>query len=114
MATTKENKKLHIRKGDTVIVISGEDKGKSGKVLSVDKESNKAIVEGINIVTKHNKPTATVPNGGIVKKEAALYISKLMIADPKTGKATRIGRKLDANGKMVRYSKKSGEVIKNG
>jgi large subunit ribosomal protein L24 len=112
MAT--ENKKLHIRKGDTVIVISGEDKGKSGKVVSVDKENNKAIVEGINIVTKHNKPTANVPNGGIVKKEAPLYISKLMIADPKTGKATRIGRKADANGKMVRYSKKSGEVIKNG
>jgi large subunit ribosomal protein L24 len=113
MASSK-NVKLHIRTGDSVVVISGEDKGKSGKVLSVDKESKKAIVEGINIVTKHNKPTANVPNGGIVKKEAPLYISKLMIADPKTGKATRIGRKLDASGKMVRYSKKSGEVIKNG
>ena len=112
MASNKENKKLHIRTGDNVIVISGEDKGKAGKVLSVEKKKNKAIVEGVNIITKHNKPTATVPNGGIVKKEAALNISKLMIADPKTGKPTRIGRKLDANGKMVRYAKKSGEVIK--
>jgi large subunit ribosomal protein L24 len=111
MASNKQTK-LHVRTGDNVIVISGDDKRKSGKVLSVDKESQKAIVEGINIVTKHNKPTANVPNGGIVKKEAPIHISKLMIADPKTGKATRIGRKEDKNGKMVRYAKKSGEVIK--
>ena len=111
---TATNKKLHIRKGDTVKVISGEDKGKTGKVVSVDKEANKAIVEGVNIVTKHNKPNATNPNGGIIKKEAPLYISKLMIVDPKTGEATRIGRKLDKSGKMVRYAKKSGEVINNG
>lgn len=111
MASNKQTK-LHVRTGDNVIVISGDDKGKPGKVLSVDKENQKAIVEGINIVTKHNKPTANVPNGGIVKKEAPIHISKLMIADPKTGKATRIGRKEDKSGKMVRYAKKSGEVIK--
>jgi len=111
MASNKQVK-LHVKTKDNVIVISGDDKGKTGTVISVDKESKKAIVEGINIVTKHNKPTANVPNGGIVKKEAPIHISKLMHVDPKSGKATRIGRKEDKNGKMVRYAKKSGEVIK--
>lgn len=92
MASNKQTK-LHVRTGDNVIVISGDDKGKPGKVLSVDKENLKAIVEGINIVTKHNKPTANVPNGGIVKKEAPIHISKLMIADPKLEKQQELAVK---------------------
>lgn len=104
--------KLHIKKGDTVIVNSGEDKGKTGRVLEVLVSKNRAIVEGIKIVSKHTKPNAQNPNGGIEKKEAAIHISKLNLVDPKSGKATRIGRKVDSKGKLVRYSKKSGEVIK--
>lgn len=104
--------KLHIKKGDTVIVNSGEDKGKTGRVLEVQVAKNRAIVEGISIVSKHTKPNAQNPNGGIEKKEAAIHISKLNLVDPKSGKATRIGRKLDSKGKLVRYAKKSGEVIK--
>lgn len=104
--------KLHIKKGDTVIVNSGEDKGKTGRVLEVLVDKNRAIVEGVNIVSKHTKPNAQSPNGGIEKKEASIHISKLNLVDPKTGKATRIGRKLDNKGKLVRYAKKSGEVIK--
>ncbi|AWW30029.1 50S ribosomal protein L24 [Echinicola strongylocentroti] len=109
----KKNKqpKLHIKRGDTVKVLSGDDKGKSGKILSVDLEKRKAIVEGLNMVTKHVKPTAANPQGGIEKKEAAIHISNLMLIDPKTGEATRTGRKLGENGKLVRYSKKTGEVI---
>lgn len=103
--------KLHVKTGDTVKIISGDDKGKTGKILSVNLEKRKAIVEGINMVTKHVKPTATSPQGGIEKKEAALHISNLMLVDPKTGEATRTGRKLDENNKLVRYSKKTGEVI---
>ncbi|NLX80188.1 MAG: 50S ribosomal protein L24 [Proteiniphilum sp.] len=104
--------KLHIKKGDTVFVNSGEDKGKKGRVLDVLVSKNRAIVEGINIVSKHTKPNAQNPNGGIEKKEAAIHISKLNLVDPKSGKPTRIGRKLDSKGKLVRYAKKSGEVIK--
>lgn len=104
--------KLHIKKGDTVFVNSGEDKGKTGRVLDVLVSKNRAIVEGINIVSKHTKPNAQNPNGGIEKKEAAIHISKLNLVDPKSGKPTRIGRKLDSKGKLVRYAKKSGEVIK--
>lgn len=111
MATTK---KLHIRTGDNVIVISGDDKGRTGLVKSVDTESSKAIVEGLNMVSRHNKPTATSPQGGIVKKEAPIHVSNLQVVDPKTGKGTRTGRKLDKNNKLVRYAKKSGEVINNG
>jgi large subunit ribosomal protein L24 len=107
MASNKQTK-LHVRTGDNVIVISGDDKGKPGKVVSVDKENLKAIVEGINIVTKHNKPTANVPNGGIVKKEAPIHISKLMIADPKTGKATRIGRMKTKTAKWLDTLKSQG------
>lgn len=104
--------KLHIRKGDTVYVNSGEDKGKTGRVLEVLVAKKRAIVEGVNIVSKHAKPNAQNPNGGIEKKEASIHISKLNPVDPKTGKPTRIGRKLDSKGKLVRYAKKSGEVIK--
>jgi large subunit ribosomal protein L24 len=103
--------KLHIKTGDTVKVISGDDKGKSGKVLSVDTQNRRAIVEGLNIVTKHVKPTAAKPQGGIEKREASLHISNLMLVDPKTGQATRIGRRIGESGKLVRYSKKTGEVI---
>ena len=103
--------KLHIKTGDTVKIIAGDDKGKTGKVQSVNLEKRKAIVEGINMVTKHVKPTATSPQGGIEKKEAAIHLSNLMLVDPKTGEATRTGRKPGENGKLVRYSKKTGEVI---
>ncbi|MEA3505222.1 MAG: 50S ribosomal protein L24 [Bacteroidota bacterium] len=104
--------KLHIKKGDNVKVIAGDSKGKQGRVLSVDIDKNRAIVEGVNLVSKHTKPNAENPKGGIVKKEAAIHVSNLMIIDP-SGNATRISRKLDENtGKRVRYSKKSGEEIK--
>lgn len=104
--------KLHIKKGDTVVVLAGEDKGKTGRVLEVLVDKQRAIVEGINMITKHAKPSAKNPQGGIEKKEAPIHISNLNVADPKTGKATRIGRRLNDNGKLVRYSKKSGEEIK--
>ena len=104
--------KLHIKKGDTVYVNSGEDKGKTGKVLSILVKEQRAIVEGINMVSKHTKPNAANPQGGIVKKEAPLHISKLNVVDPKSGAATRIGRKVNEEGVLVRYSKKSGEEIK--
>ncbi|HBX50539.1 MAG: 50S ribosomal protein L24 [Bacteroidetes bacterium RIFOXYA12_FULL_35_11] len=106
------NKKFHIKKGDTVIVIAGDSKGQQGKVLEVVIKSDKAIVEGVNLVSKHTKPNATHPQGGIVKKEAPIHISNLMLVDPSSGKPTRIGRKLNKNNKLVRYSKKSGEEIK--
>lgn len=102
-------KKLHIKKGDTVVVISGESKGQQGKILSIDREKGRAIVEGVNMVKRHTKPNAKSPQGGIVEKEASINISNLMVMVG--GKATRTGRKLE-NGKNVRYSKKSGEVIK--
>jgi len=105
-------KKLHIKKGDTVIVITGESKGQKGRVLEVDREKNRAIVEGINMVSKHTKPNSKSPQGGILKKEAPVHISNLMLLDPKSGKATRIGRRLNDKNKLVRYSKKSGEEIK--
>ncbi len=104
--------KLHIKKGDNVRVIAGNDKGRSGRVLAVVSEKNKAIVEGVNMVSKHTKPNADYPNGGIIKKEAAIHLSNLKVIDG-AGNATRIGRKRDENsGKSIRYSKKSGEVIK--
>ena len=104
--------KLHIKKGDTVYVNSGENKGQTGKVLKVFVEERRAIVEGVNMVSKSQKPSAKNPQGGIVKQEAPLHISKLNVVDPKTCKPTRIGRKLNADGKLVRYAKKSGEEIK--
>ena len=104
--------KLHIRKNDTVMVLAGEDKGKTGKVLKVLVEKQRAIVEGVNMVSKSTKPSAKNPQGGIVKQEAPIHISNLNVVDPKSGKATRIGRKLNAEGKLVRYAKKSGEEIK--
>ena len=104
--------KLHIKTGDTVYVNSGEDKGKTGVVLKVLVKENRAVVEGVNMVSKHTKPSAKNPQGGIVKQEAPIHISNLNVVDPKTGKATRIGRKMSSEGTLVRYSKKSGEEIK--
>jgi len=105
-------KKIHIKKGDMVSVIAGEAKGQKGRVLEVDRDKDRALVEGVNMVSKHTKPNAKAPQGGIIKKEAPLNISNIMLIDPTSGKPTRIGRKLDENGKLVRYSKKSGEEIK--
>lgn len=104
--------KLHIKKGDIVSVGAGDDKGKTGRVLSVEVKKQRAFVEGINLVKKHTKPNAQHPQGGIVEKEASIHISNLNLVDPKSGKPTRIGRKVDEKGKLVRYSKKSGEEIK--
>ncbi len=104
-------KKLHIKKGDTVYVNAGNDKGKTGKVLSVIPEKDRAIVEGINIVSKHTKPNANQPQGGIIKKEAGIHVSNLQLIDPVSQKPTRVGRKF-VDGKKVRYAKKSGEEIK--
>ena len=110
----KSNKqpKLHIRKGDKVRVIAGDDKGKEGLVREVLLEKRRAIVEGVNIVTKHEKPSAGKPEGGIKKIEATIHISNLQLIDPASGKATRVGRKLNEKGKLQRYSKKTGELIK--
>ena len=104
--------KLHIKKGDTVYVNAGEDKGKTGRVLQVLVEKQRAVVEGINMVSKSTKPNAKSPQGGFQKKEAPVHISNLNVVDPKSGKPTRIGRRLNAKGVLVRYSKKSGEEIK--
>lgn len=104
--------KLHIRKGDMVKVLAGDDKDKTGKVLEIIADKNRAIVEGINMVTKHQKPSAGKPEGGIKKMEGTIHISNLMLLEPSTGKPTRVGRKLDEKGKLQRYSKKTGEIIK--
>jgi large subunit ribosomal protein L24 len=104
--------KLHIKKNDTVYVNSGEDKGKTGKVLKVITEKQRAIVEGVNLVSKSTKPSAKSPQGGIVKQEAAIHISNLNLVDPKSGKPTRISLKKNEEGKSVRVAKKSGEEIK--
>jgi large subunit ribosomal protein L24 len=104
--------KLKIRKGDLVKVIAGDSKGTQGKIIEVILADGRAIVEGANMVSKHTKPNAATPNGGIIKKEAPIHISNLMLVDPKLGKATRVGRKLNDAGKLVRVAKKSGEEIK--
>ena len=104
--------KLHIKKGDIVFVNAGEDKGKTGRVLRVLVKKERAVVEGVNVVAKHAKPNAKKPQGGIEHKEASVHISNLNVVDPKTGKATRIGRKPNSKGVLVRYAKKSGEEIK--
>ncbi len=108
----KNNKqaKLHIKKGDMVQVIAGDDKGKKGRVIEIFNVEKRAMVEGINIVSRHTKPNAKNQNGGIIKKEAPVHISNLMLLD-KTGNASRIGRKRSDEGKLIRFSKKSGELI---
>jgi len=105
-------KKLKIKKGDTVFINTGEYKGQKGRVLEVDRDKDRLIIEGVNLISKHTKPNAKSPNGGIIKKEAPIHISNVMLFDPTSGEPTRIGRKLNENGKLVRYSKKSGEEIK--
>ena len=104
--------KLHIKKGDTVFVNTGENKGKTGRVLKVLVEEKRAIVEGVNMVSKSTKPSAKHPQGGIVKQEAPIHISNLNPIDPKSGKPTRIGRRKNEEGVLVRYSKRSGEETK--
>lgn len=106
------NKKLHIKKGDMVFVNAGNYRGKTGKVLEVFPKKDRAIVEGINMVSKHTKPDAKHPQGGIIKQEAPIHISNLQVVDPSKGGPTRIGRRMDDKGKLVRYAKKSGEEIK--
>ncbi len=102
--------KLKIKSGDTVVVTAGDNKGSEGKVMKVIFEKNKAIVEGVNMVSKHEKPSANNPQGGIVKKEAAIHISNLSLVDPKTGTATRVGYRVE-DGKKVRFTKKSNQVL---
>lgn len=106
------NKKLHIKKGDLVFVNAGDDRGKTGKVLEIITEKNRAIVEGINMVSKHTKPNAKHPQGGIIKQEAGVHISNLQVVDPSKDGPTRIGRRRNDKAKLVRYAKKSGEEIK--
>ena len=105
-------RKLHIKKGDQVYVITGEYKGQQGRVLEVIRDKERAIVEGVNMVSKHTKPNSQNPQGGIIKQEASIHISNLNLVDPSTGKPTRIGRKVNDKNNVVRYSKKSGEEIK--
>ena len=104
-------KKIHIKKGDTVYVNAGHDKGKTGKVLSVDPAKDRAVVEGVNMVSKHTKPNSKQPQGGIIKKEAGIHISNLNLIDPQSGKPTRVGYRIEGD-KKVRIAKKSGEEIK--
>ena len=104
--------KLHIKKGDQVQVIAGDSKGQQGKVLKVEVSKQRAIVEGVNLCKKATKPNAKNPQGGIVEKEAPIHVSNLMLIDPKSGKPTKVGRKLDSKGKLVRFAKKSVEEIK--
>lgn len=106
------NRKFHVKRGDTVFVNAGEYKGQQGRVLEIIARDEKAIVEGINMVSKHTKPNAQYPQGGIIKKEAPIHISNLMILDGSSGKPTRVGRRLNDKDKLVRYSKNSGEEIK--
>ncbi|KPL15414.1 MAG: 50S ribosomal protein L24 [Bacteroides sp. SM23_62] len=106
------NRKFHVKRGDTVYVNAGEYKGQQGRVLEIITKDKKAIVEGINMVSKHTKPNAQYPQGGIIKKEAPIHISNLMVLDGSSGKPTRVGRRLSNNDKLVRYSKNSGEEIK--
>ena len=105
-------RKLHVKKGDTVMVVAGDSKGQQGRILMIDVKKERAIVEGVNMVSKHSRPSNDNPKGGIIHKEAPIHISNLMLVDG-SGNATRIGRKADEKSeKLVRYSKKSGEVIK--
>ena len=104
--------KLHIKKGDMVKVIAGEDKGREGRVLEVERRKMTAIVEGLRIVSMHSTATTENPQGGILKKEAPIHISNLMLIDPKSGEPTRVGRKKEQDGKLARYSKRTGDLIK--
>lgn len=105
------NNKLHVKKDDTVIVISGKDKGKKGRVIAAYPRENRVLVEGVNMMKKHQKPNQQNPQGGIIEQEAPVHVSNVMHVDPKSGKVTRIGYKVLDNGKKVRIAKKSGEAI---
>ncbi|MCR8660706.1 50S ribosomal protein L24 [Paenibacillus endoradicis] len=105
------NNKLHVKKDDTVIVISGKDKGKKGRVIAAYPRQNRVLVEGVNIVKKHARPSQSNPQGGIIEQEAAIHVSNVMHVDPKSGQVTRIGYKVLDNGKKVRIAKRSGAVI---
>jgi large subunit ribosomal protein L24 len=100
-----------IRKDDTVIVIAGKDKGRSGKVLKVLPAEERVVVEGVNMIKRHTKPDVTHPNGGVISKEAALHVSNVALRDPKTGKPTRVGFKVNDKGRKVRVAKGSGVEI---
>ncbi|HRF77962.1 MAG TPA: 50S ribosomal protein L24 [Chitinophagales bacterium] len=114
MATKNTNSrfkpKYHVKKNDTVLVITGDDKGKKGRVVEVNYTTGRVMVEGVNIISKHTRPTQQYPNGGIIKKEAPIHISNVQLVDPKTGKGIRVNRK-EVEGKIVRTNK-SGEIIK--
>lgn len=102
--------KFKVKKGDQVVVISGKDKGSKGEILKVITETSRVLVKGVNVVTKHAKPTQVSP-GGVEKVERSIHVSNVALADPKTGKATRVGYKVLKDGKKVRVAKKSGETI---
>lgn len=105
-----KNRKVNLRKGDQVIVIAGEDKGAKGEIRVIDRVKNRAIVDGVRLIKRHTKPNTAYPNGGIIEKEDYIHVSNLMLIDPKTGEATRVGRKKDGD-KLVRYAKKSGGIL---
>lgn len=106
----KKKFKFHLKSGDQVMVVSGSNKGQTGTIRTIDRKKYRAIVTDVNIVSKHTKPNAEFPEGGIIKQEAPIHMSNLMLVDPKSGKPTRVGRKKEGD-KLVRYAKKSGEVI---
>ncbi|GLI10369.1 MULTISPECIES: 50S ribosomal protein L24 [Paenibacillus] len=105
------NNKLHVKKDDTVFVITGKDKGKKGRVIAAFPRENRVLVEGVNMIKKHSKPSQQNPQGGIITQEAPIHASNVMLVDPKSGQPTRVGYKVLDNGKKVRVAKKSGEVI---
>jgi large subunit ribosomal protein L24 len=111
MKKESNTQKIHIRKGDTVQLIAGNDKGKSGRVTKIVVDKQRAVVEGLNMVTKHVKPTANKPQGELLQVEGTVHISNLMLVEPSTGKATRTGRKENDKGKLQRYSKATGNFI---
>ncbi len=102
---------MHVKKDDTVMVISGKDKGKKGRVLKAFPSRNRVLVEGINMVYKHQKPSQTHPQGGIIHQEAPIHVSNVMPIDPKTGEPTRVGYQINDKGKKVRIAKKSGQPL---
>ena len=102
---------MHVVKNDTVKILSGKYRGKTGKVLKVYRDENRVIVEGVNIIKKHSKPSQKNPQGGIIEKEASVHVSNLMVIDPKTNEPTRVGYKYLDDGTKVRFSRKSGEML---